>query len=175
VKRPLLVTARHFRVAKLIGRKDFRAAVALLEEHLATQPSDEYAMQLLLLCHRFSHDDDKAIEVASRLLQGNPNDFAGLSALSEIHASRNEPDLAAGFARRALENYPKPTKPISPSVVRLTKWFARILPSLRHMKAQDFVVLQDPNATDRKWFAWAKEYLAWYDNAVGGGSAPTLH
>src|SRR5439155_14255088 len=123
---------------KLIGRRDFPTAIGLLEVHLAAEPSDEYAMQLLLLCCRFSNDDDKAIEIASTLLQRNPNDFAGLSALSEIHASRNEPDLAAGFARRALENYPKPVNPISPRVVRFTKWAARLFPPLRRMKAEDF-------------------------------------
>jgi hypothetical protein len=129
----------------------------------------------LLLCCRFACLEDKAIEVALKLLEFNRNDFSALSALAEIHASRSAPDLAAAFVRRALENYPKPTEPISPSVVRLARWFAKIFPPLRHMKPQDFAVLEDPSADDRKWFAWAKEYLAWYDGISGAQSTPTLH
>jgi tetratricopeptide (TPR) repeat protein len=137
-----------------------------------------------LTCSRFSSwptaigwsgSDDMAIEAASRILQYDANDFAGLKLLSEIYAERDESERAAEFVRRALDNYPKSLPPAPRKLISVTRFLARILPPLRRLGPKDFAVLEDPNATNRVWFEWAKQYLAWYDAATGGSSSPVLH
>jgi len=160
-----------FRVAKLIGRKEFPAAIRMLEEHLIDDPSDLFSLMMLAECYHWSGSDDKAIQTASRILQYDANDFSGLRLLSEIYARREEKDRAAEFVRRALENFPQPIPHPPRMLISVAKFFARILPPLRHMQARDF----DPNTSDREWFDWAKRYLAWYDGATGGNASPVLH
>jgi hypothetical protein len=41
-----------FRVAKLMGRKNYPAAIRALEERLVGEPSDVFALQLLADCYR---------------------------------------------------------------------------------------------------------------------------
>jgi tetratricopeptide (TPR) repeat protein len=164
-----------FHVARCIGRKDFPEAIRTLQSSLVNNSSDTSALELLAHCHRWAGDEEKAAELAAQILRYDANDFAGLKLLGEIHAKRDEPEKAAAFLRRALENYPQAIKPISPKVVAMTKWFSRIFPPLRHLTPRDFEVLEDPSGGDRTWFAWAKEYLAWYDSATGSNSSPVLH
>src|SRR6266550_6313708 len=164
-----------FRVAKSMRRKDFPAAIRMLEEHLIGEPSDVFSLLMLAECYRWSGFDDKAIQTASRILQYDANDFSGLRLLSEIYARREEKDRAAEFVRRALENYPQPTPHTPHMLISVAKFLARVLPPLRHMQARDFAVLEDPNTSDREWFDWAKRYLAWYDGATGGNASPVLH
>ena len=162
-------------VARHIGRKDFASAIRVLENCLVGGPDDAYALELLAHCYRWSGSEAKAVAAATQILGYDGNDFSALKLLAEIHANRDDRDKAVTYIRRALENYPKPVKPFSRGVVAATKAFARIFPPLRHMTAKDFEVLEDPQAGDRTWFAWAKEYLAWYDGIAGGNSSPVLH
>jgi tetratricopeptide (TPR) repeat protein len=170
-----IASPRMFRVAKLIGRKDYPNAIKELEANLHHNPSDPFSRRMLVECYRWSGLEEKAIEAASSILGENPNDFFALKSLGEIYSVRNESDRAAAFVRRALENYPEPTPGVSRRFIRFLKFLSRVFPPLRHLQAEDFSFLEDPNSNDRKWFDWAKQYLAWHNVSSGGGSMPTLH
>ena len=153
----------NLRIARLIGRKDYSGAISQLEATLQGQPTDVSALELIANCHRWSGADDKAIDTAARILEIDVTKFSALKMLSEIHAERGNPELAVSFVRRALESYPAPLEPVSPKLVTLARWIFRIVAPLKRVRDDEFRVLEDPNEIDRKWYAWAKEYLAWYD------------
>ena len=101
--------------------------------------------------------------------------FAPLKILSEIYAERDQPEVTVSFLRRALESYPPPIEPIAPRPVTLAKGIVRILSPRRPVTDDEFGMLEDPNVNDRKWYAWAMEYLAWYEGLSGGTATPVLH
>ena len=108
-------------------------------------------------------------------LRCDSDDFDALRMLAEIYANRNEHDKAVDFVRRGLANHPKPSAPL-PRVAKALRIVAPLLPKrLRRAIETDLTIFEDPGANDRKWFAWAKEYLAWYDGTKGSSTAPVVH
>ena len=100
-----------FRVARLIGRKEFAAAVQTLEDCAARDPCDVATLELLAQCHRWSGSDERAIEVAGRTLTVDPNSFGSLKLLSEMLAGRGDHDRAIEYVHRGLERYPEEMTP----------------------------------------------------------------
>ena len=164
-----------FRVSRSIGRKDFPEAIQALEDCVSRDPLDTATLGLLAECHRWSGSDDKALEVAERVLGIDPHDFSSLKLLSEILAHRGEHQLAVAYVRRGLEQYPEEMDPVSPYLVTLAKVVMRILRPRRSIPAEDFAPWERINGKNREWFEWAKRYLAWFDSDTGSSTLPALH
>jgi tetratricopeptide (TPR) repeat protein len=163
------------KVSGLIGRKDFAAAIQALESHAVGNPTETECLNLLAQCHRWSGADDKAIEVAEKVLGIDPHDFTALKLLSETLAHRGDHQRAAACVRRGLERYPEEMSPLPYFLVKLARVAMRILRPRRKMSAQEFEPWESINAENRAWFQWAKEYLAWFDDNTGSKTLPVLH
>jgi tetratricopeptide (TPR) repeat protein len=165
-----------FELSRLIGRRDYSGAIRYLDDYLLKFPDDVVGRTFLAQCHLWAGSRQSAIDAALTALKLRPNDFDALRLLSEIYAEANEYDQAAAMIRRGLENYPEPTKGISPGVARVLRLILPLLSQrLRSRIEKDLPLLQDPNVTTRRWYSWANEYLRWYDEQTGGRSAPILH
>ena len=127
-------------------------------------------------CQLWAGSEAKAIESASEALRHDTMDFPALKMLTEIHANRNQHARAVAFIRRGLENFPTPSPPMPQLLLRALRLAMPFLP--RRLGASleyDIAVFEDPDAENRKWFAWAKEYMAWYDRTTGNNSSPPVH
>lgn len=175
MRRPTQFMGLMMSVSKLIGRKDFPAAILALEGHLARNPEDTACLSLLAQCHRWSGSDDKAIEVAERVLRIDPHDFTSLRLLSETLAHRGDHARAVTYVRLGLENYPEEMAPMPAFLVTLARAVMRIFGPRRETSAQDFAPWESVNADNRAWFEWAKKYLAWFGGTAGSKTAPVLH
>lgn len=164
-----------FRVSRSIGRKDFPEAVRTLEEHVAGNPSDTAALGLLAQCHRWSGSDEQAIEVAESVLSADPHNFSSLRLLSEVLAARGEHQRAADYARRGLEEYPEEMVPVVPFIFSLAKVALRIFRPGRPLSTEEFEPWKQINEENRRWFQWAKQYLAWFDRSTGNATLPAVH
>ena len=164
--------------ARLIGGGDFDRAIKLLTDGLAKATSDVNRldfMERIALCHWGASRADDAIESLNKALEIDPKSFFSLKLLSECHAMRNEHDAAATFARRAMEAYPDPLPQPPKLVPRLLRGLARIVPKYRSLFLDIEKQVADPDCGDPKWYAWAKDYLKWYDASRGTSIAPRLH
>ena len=174
-KRPL-TGPFSIKLSTYVGRHDFLGAIRYLNEYLAKYPDDVGGWTFLAQCHAWAGSRSLAIDASLAALRVSPNEFDALRMLSEMYAEANECDQAVAFIRRALEHFPRPTTGISPRAVRAFRVIAPVLPKrLRASIEADLRKLQDPNDGNRRWYAWAKEYLRWYDQQMGGNSAPVLH
>lgn len=170
-----LAGPRIFQVAKLIGRKNYSAAIQTLEDCIARDPRDVASLELLAHCYRWSGSDEKAIRAATKALAVDPNDFGSLRLLSEILANRGEHGRAIEYVRRGIEQYPEEMSPVAPFLVALAKVVMRILRPRRPMRADELAPWAGINAANREWFHWAKRYLAWYDSGTGSRTSPVMH
>ena len=162
-------------VARHIGRKDFDGAIRVLEGALGHKPTDIPFLEMIALCHRWSHRNDMAIAAARQALAYDANNFGAVRLLSEIYAERKEHDTAARFVRLGLESYPEPLPPVPKIFFWVLRLAARVFPRLTRIEEGAKRDLGDPNKDNREWYAWAKQYLAWYDTASGSPQTPTVH
>lgn len=161
--------------AQCVGRKDFDGAIRVLEQSLSNDSKDIPYLEMIALCHRWSHRNDMAVATAEQVLAYDPKDFGAIRLLSEIHAERNEHDTAAQFVRLGLENYPEAL----PATPRFFFWVLRfvaiVFPRVRRIEEAAKRDISDPNKANGEWYSWAKQYLAWYDSASGNQQTPMVH
>lgn len=162
-------------VAQCIGREDYDGAIRLLEESLSNSSKDLYALEMIALCHRWSHRDDLAIASARKALAYDPKHFGAIRLLSEIYAERKDHETAVQFTRLGLENYPSPLPATPKAFLWLLRVGAAIFPRLKRIYESAQGDLADPNKDCAEWYSWAKEYLTWYDSAFGGKQNPMVH
>jgi len=163
-------------LARHIGRRDYASAIAHLQTYLQTHPGEVAGWTLLAQCHRLAGSDARAIESATAALRHDAGDFSALKMLSEIHASRNEHEVAVAFIRRGLENFPLPSPPMPRILLKTFRLAALLLPKrLGASIESDLPGFEDPDRENRTWFAWAKNYLRWYDGTTGNSSTPSVH
>jgi tetratricopeptide (TPR) repeat protein len=163
------------KVSGLIGRRDFAAAIGALESYQISNPTDTACLNLLAQCHRWSGADDKAIEVAEKVLEVDPHYFPALKLLSEILAQGSDHERAAAYMRRGVESYPQEMSPLPYFLMQLARVTMRTLRPRRKMSAQEFEPWESINAENRAWFQCAKEYLAWIADKTGSKTLPVLH
>lgn len=162
-------------VARHIGRKDFDGAIRVLEGSLSHTPADIPFLEMIALCHRWSHRNDMAIAAAQQALAYDTNNFAAVRLLSEIYAERNEHDTAARFVRLGLESYPEPLPPMPKIFFWVLRLAAMVSPRLARIEEGANRDLGEQNKDNREWYAWAKQYLAWYETVSGSQQTPTVH
>jgi tetratricopeptide (TPR) repeat protein len=163
------------RGAQCIGRENFDGAIRFLEESLSNSSTDTPSLEMIAMCHRWSHRNDMAIASAQRALAYGPKHFGALRLLSEIYAEWKEHDIAAKFIRLGLESYPEPL----PTTPKIFFWVFRLgattFPRLRRIEEAAKRDIDDPNSGNDEWYSWAKQYLVWYDAAYGNHQTPTVH
>ena len=160
-----------WQVARRVGRKDFDGAIRVLEEALNGGAMDVHPLELIAHCHYWAKREEMAIACAKRALDIDPKFFGAMKLLSEIYARRTDHDTAAQYVRRALEQYPRPLPPTPKAFLSILRAATFLFPRLRNV-AED---AGNPNKNTEQWYAWAKEYLAWYDHARGASASPTIH
>lgn len=162
-------------VAKCIGQKDFDGAIRILEKSLSDSSRDLPALEMIALCHRWSHRDSMAIASAQKALAYEPKHFGAIRLLSELYAEQENHEAAAQFARLGIENYPSPLPAASKAIMWLLRIGATVFPRLKRINEAAQRDLADPNRDRTEWYAWARAYLTWYDSTFGIKQDPTVH
>lgn len=164
-----------WQVARRVGRKDFDGAIRVLEQALDGGPMDAHYLEMIAHCHYWAKREEMAIASATRALQIDPGSFGAMKFLSEIYARRADHDTAAQFVRRALEHYPEPLPHAPKTFLQVLRAVSFIFPRLNPFAARTQEDVGNPNKTTEQWYAWAKEFLAWYDRTRDATTSPTIH
>jgi tetratricopeptide (TPR) repeat protein len=164
-----------WQVARRVGRKDFDGAIRVLEEALNGGAMDVHHLDLIAHCHYWAKREEMAIASAKRALDIDPKFFGAMKLLSEIYARRTDHDTAAQYVRRALEQYPQPLPATPKGFFGILRAASFLFPRLRSVAVRAREDIGNPNKNTEQWYAWAKEYLAWYDQARGESTSPTIH
>lgn len=164
------------RIVRFVGAKDFDGAIKMLTEGLANTKEDALSLEMIAHCHQWAGRGEMAIASAKKLLELSPKYFGAFELLSQIYAERGEHETAAHYARLGLENYPEPQPQISRTIVQFVQLLFRALGlfSSRFRKAAE-VDTPDPNKLHENWYAWAKQYLKWYDDTHTDPMNPRVH
>lgn len=162
-------------LARRLGRKDFDGAIRVLEQALDGGSMDAHYVEMIAHCHYWAKREEMAIASATRALHMDPKSFGAMKFLSEIHARRADHDTAAQFVRRALEHYPEPLPQTPKAFLQVLRAISFIFPRLKPFAARAQEDIGNPNKSTEQWYAWAKEFLAWYDQTQGAQTTPTIH
>lgn len=162
-------------VGRCVGRKDYDGAIRVLESSLSNTNADTHSLVMIALCHRWSNRNDDAIEMAQRALSHDSGSFGAYRLLADVYAERKEHEMAVRFVRLGLDNFPEPTPPAPKFIFWLLRVGSLFIPRLRRVEEAARTELADPNNDTRDWYAWAKQYLAWYDSEFGDKLMPTVH
>ena len=157
----------HMKIAPLVGRKDFEGALRILEGELTGTDEDKPYIEMVAHCHLWSGNQEKAIEMAKKALALNPSSFEMPRMLSQIYAEREDHEQAIKYVKNGLSNYPSEDLPAPPkwafSLLKLAGIFSARWKRVEEATKED---LRDPDKDRREWQAWAKDYLAWYDESL---------
>src|SRR5712692_1199648 len=164
-----------FQVARRVGRKDYDGAIHGLERALSGSKNDTPYLELIAQCHHWAGRDEMAIASAKKALDIDPMSFGAVKFLSEIHARRTEHELAAQYVRRGLENFPEPLPTMPRVFFGILRLASFAFPRVKAVEKKAKENISDPNRNNNEWYAWAKQYLAWYDQGHGGRATPTIH
>ena len=164
-----------WQLALRFGRKDFDGAIRVLEAALNGGATDVQYLEMIAQCHDWAKREEMAIASAKRALEVDAHSFEAMKLLSEIHARRIEHDIAASYVRRALEQYPQPLAQTPKVFFGILRAISLVFPRLRSLTARAKEDIGNPNKAKEQWYAWAKEYLAWYDETHGTSIRPTVH
>ena len=91
------------RAARAFGMKDYKNALEALSDLLSVIGENPNTLHATAVCHQRLGHEDKALDFAERGIAAVPVHLGCLEVLTEVHAARGNLDLAAVFARRALE------------------------------------------------------------------------
>ena len=130
-------------------------------------------LELIAHCHYWAKREEMAIASAKRALDIDPKSFGAMKLLSEIYATRTDHDTAAQYVRRALEHYPQPAPATPGAFVGILRATSFLFPRRIAVRAREEI--ENPDKNTEQWHAWAKEYLAWYDQARGESKSLTIN
>jgi hypothetical protein len=163
------------KICRCVGRNDFDEAIRIISTRLVNSERDVPWLEMIALCHHWAERDDMAITTAIRALMLDPHSFDAIELLTRIHASRNEHATVAKYVPLGLENFPSPLPNIPRFYFRLLRFFGFFAPRFKRLAQRAEVEILDPNQSRTEWYAWAKEYLTWYDQTHDGNKMPTVH
>lgn len=158
--------------ARKVGRGQLDEAIDEIRGTLKGDASDAHSLEMIAQCHHWAGRPDEAISACREALKYDSNSFPMLSLLARLLADRDEHENAAIYARKGLESYPEPLK-VPRFVDALFKIMSVFIPRLRGVTPTD--ALKQVEAEDAEWFAWAKQYLDWYDSVFGDSVRPPSH
>ena len=150
------------------GRKDYEGALQILEGELTGTNEDLPYLQMIAHYQLWAGYKEKAVVTAKKALLIDPTGFDMPQMLSVIYAERENHEEAIKFVKIAVQNYKPESAPEIPgwvsSGLKLAGKFSARLRQIEKAAKED---LEDPNKARRDWRAWAEEYMAWYDEAIG--------
>jgi tetratricopeptide (TPR) repeat protein len=164
-----------WQAARLVGKKDYDGAIRLVESALSGSAEDASLLVLVAHCHYWAKREDMALISAQKALLLDPRSFEANKFLSGVYASREEYERAARHAKDGLENYPEPLPSVPKVFLLVVRVASALFPRLRRIDQTAQQDLADPNKDNKRWYAWATEYLRWYDAAHGSRTSPTVH
>jgi len=151
-----------------VRRKDYEKASEILEADLTGTNDDLPYLQAIAHYQWWAGNDEKAIITAKKALLIDPKGFDIAKMLSVIYAERENHEEAIKFVRIAVQNF-EPENPYkiprwASSGLKLAGKFSTRFKQIEEAAKED---IEDPNKDRREWRAWAEEYMAWYDEAMG--------
>jgi tetratricopeptide (TPR) repeat protein len=150
------------------GRNDYEGALQLLEGELTGTNEDLPYLEMIAHYHWWAGNEEKAIITAKKALLMDSKGFDMPKILSVIYAKRENHEEAIRFVRIAVQNYkPGNASEIPGWIFSGLKLAGKFSARFRHIEKAAKEDLADPNKTSREWRAWAEEYMAWYDEAMG--------
>ena len=164
------------KVAQLIGAKNFDAAIRISASRLTNTAENAFEHDMIALCHHWAGRDDMAIASAKQALECDAKSFNSLQLLANIYAGRSDHEEAAHYARLGLENFPAPL-PVPPQwlvrTLRSIFWLVGVfVPRFGQGAKMNFTPDRKPY---EEWYAWAKQYLEWYEAVHGDPVNPKIH
>jgi tetratricopeptide (TPR) repeat protein len=164
-------TVRFFKtqmkVAPLIGRRDFDAAVQVLEGELTGATEDILHLELIAQCHWQAGNEEKAIETAKKALALDPKNFEMPRMLSQIFAEHEDYEQAIAYVKIGLNNFPSEPLTAPPSwAFSALKLAGKVSAKWKRVEEAAIEDLKDPDKERREWRSWANEYLAWCEDAM---------
>lgn len=155
------------KVAPLVGRRDFKGALQILEGELIGTDEDTPYLEIVAHCHLEAGNQEKAIETAKKTLQLNPTNFEMPRMLSQIYAESEAHEQAVEYVKIGLCNYPSEALPVPPVwAFGVLKLAGKLSARWKHVEEATKDDLRDPDKGRRDWQSWAKEYLVWYDETL---------
>jgi tetratricopeptide (TPR) repeat protein len=155
------------KVAPLVGLRDFKGALRILEGELTGTDEDTPYLEIVAHCHLEAGNQEMAIETAKKALTLNPTNFEMPRMLSQIYAESEAHEQAVTYVKIGVCNYPSDALPVLPiwafGVLKLAGKFSARLKRVEEATKDD---LRDSDKGRRDWQSWAKEYLAWYDEIL---------
>ncbi|MEO1205290.1 MAG: tetratricopeptide repeat protein [Pseudomonadota bacterium] len=161
------------KVARLIGRKEFDAAIELLRSKLKGDASDQYSFEMIAYCCQSAGRSDDAIASCRAALKLDPQSYEMHALLAQLLADQGAYEDAAIHALRGLEYYPEPMPEIPKVVLSVLRVLGRFLPRLNRTSFEK--ALADIDEDRANWFRWATEYLRWYDRTHADQLTPPRH
>jgi hypothetical protein len=131
-------------------------------------------LELIAQCHLWAKREDLAIEFAKKALEFEPSSIEAIKVLTTIYAKRTEHELTARYARHGLEHFPKPLPTTPKALFGILRLASLVFPTLNVIEERARQDISDPNRSNNEWHAWAKGYLAWYDQRQGARTTPTI-
>jgi len=161
------------RAASAIGRRDYAVAASLYEAIASQDPSDCFALSMLLRCNEHLHRHDAARVTARAILEKAPDDFRALCALGQRLAAEGHSADAYHIMGRVLQVSAPPTDP-PPAVLRwLASAAVEIIARLRRRPVPTVDHFGEARALQehyRSWLEYATSYRAWYEGQHLHGS-----
>lgn len=164
----------NWRVARRVGSQEYDSAIHILERELSGGPSDSPYLELIAQCHLWAKREDLAIEFAKKALEFESSSIEAIKVLTTIYAKRTEHELTARYVRHGLEHFPKPLPTTPEAIFGLLRVASLVFPRLKAIEERAREDISDPNRNNNEWRAWAKGYLAWYDQRQEDLTTPTI-
>ena len=162
------------RAVRLIGAKRYDAAIECYRDIMARYGTNAHRWEMIAQCHEWAGEWEKAASAARRAVESQPGNFSALQLLVRVALSQREYAEARQLVQKALESYPEPIPKAPGLLLGVVRLLARI-PKLRGGAKQAESFMRNPNRDVEEWYAWAREYLEWYEKEFGESSLPTQH
>lgn len=152
------------KVARAIGRQRYADALVLLQQMIAVNQRDFFALAMSSQCASHLGDEILAIEYATKALEVDPHNFDLIALLAHIYSKRNQNDLAYLYAGKLLcvpedEDSAKYMHFFS----RLLGFVAKVFRNARTLAEQFNEGLETQRKSREEWMKWAREYMNWYE------------
>lgn len=162
-------------MSRCIGGEKYDEAIHIISQGLNNSAKDVPSLEMIALCHHWASREEEAISIANQALVYDPRNFASIKLLGNIYVSRDEHEIAAPYVRLGLDCFPEPTPAVPRLFLSILRMVGFFIPRIRNVASKAETLNSDPNKSNREWFLWAKEYLAWYGQNCNDKQSPTIH
>jgi len=152
------------KAARALALRDYRGAVAQLEELLELLGENPNTLHAIAHCYERQNRDREAVAYAERALGVDPRHFPSLRVLARAYVKADDRERAREYLERALGNVPLRGPP-PPGL----GWWRRVESRLRSaLGGGEPGELDRYHPADREWVRWARAYLERETGGDGG-------